>query len=61
VLKKFLKRAQNEFDAKSRELDVTMALSLRTLKWKIILMKKASSMSFPLPTLLNKMGGRKKE
>jgi hypothetical protein len=31
---------------KSRELEVTMTPSSRTLKWKIILMKKVSSMSF---------------
>jgi hypothetical protein len=51
VLKKFLKSAQNEFDDK-----VTMASSLRTLKWKIILMKNVSSMSFQPLTLLDKMG-----
>jgi hypothetical protein len=56
VLKKFFKRAQNEFDAKARELEVAMTSSLRTLKWKIILMKKTTSMSFRTPTLLNKMG-----
>jgi hypothetical protein len=33
-----------------------MALSSRTHKWKIILIKKASSMSFSHPTLHIKMG-----
>jgi hypothetical protein len=56
VLKKFLKRAQNEFDAKSRGLEVIMAQSSRTLNLKTILMKKASSMSFWPSTLHNKMG-----
>jgi hypothetical protein len=36
-----------------------MALSSRTLKLKIILIKKASSMNFHHPTLLNKMGWEK--
>jgi hypothetical protein len=35
---------------------VAMTPSSRTLKWKIILMKKVSSMSFHPPTHLNKMG-----
>jgi hypothetical protein len=41
---------------KSKELEVAMAPSSKTLKWKTILMKKVSSMSFQSPTLLNKMG-----
>jgi hypothetical protein len=41
---------------KSRELEVAMTPNSRTLKWKIILIKKVSSMSFWPPTLLNKMG-----
>jgi hypothetical protein len=51
VLKKFLKGHKINFMSKSRELEVTMILSSRTLKWKIILMKKVSSMSFQPPTL----------
>jgi hypothetical protein len=62
MLKKFLKRAQNEFDAKVKRIrSDNGTLSSRTLKWKIILMKKVSSMSFRPPTLLNKMGWPKRK
>jgi hypothetical protein len=56
VLKKFLKRAQNEFDAKVEKIRSERALNSRTLKMKIILIKKASSMNFRHPILHNKMG-----
>jgi hypothetical protein len=46
---------------KSRGLEVIMAPSSRTLKYKTILMKKASNMSFRLPTLHNKMGWPKEK
>jgi hypothetical protein len=45
----------------SRELEVIMAPSLRTLKWKIILMKNVSSMSFRPLHSSTKWGGRKEE
>jgi hypothetical protein len=45
---------------KSRELEVIMAPSSKTLKWMIILMNKVSSMSFQSPILLNKMGWPKR-
>jgi hypothetical protein len=56
VLKKFLKRAQNEFDAKVKRIRSDNGTEFKnTHKWKIILMKKVSSMSFRPAPLLNKM------
>jgi transposase InsO family protein len=55
VLKKFLKRAQNKFDAKIKRIRSDNGTRFKNTKWKIILMKKVWSMTFWPPTLLNKM------
>jgi hypothetical protein len=55
TLKRFLRRAQNELDWESKRLEAIIERSSRTLKSKDFLRKRASSMSFLLPTHLNKM------
>jgi hypothetical protein len=54
TLKRFLRRAQNEFELKVKKGAIT-DLSSRTFKSKNILRRKASSTSSPLPTHHNKM------
>jgi hypothetical protein len=51
--KRFLRRAQNEFERKRSE--ATMDLNSRIFKWKSNLRRKASSMSSLLPTHHNKI------
>jgi hypothetical protein len=55
TLKRFLRRAQNEFELRIKRLEATMERSSRTLKLKDFLRRRASSMSFLLPIHLNKM------
>jgi hypothetical protein len=55
VVKKFIRRVQNEFELKVKNIRSDMALNLGTLKLKSSSMKKTSSMNYPLHTLLNKM------
>jgi hypothetical protein len=53
VLKKFLRWAQNEFDAKVKKIRSDNGIEFKNTQ-KTSLMKKASSMSFRLPIPHNK-------
>jgi hypothetical protein len=53
TLKRFLRRAQNEFRLRIKRLEVTMEQSSRIHKLKDFLRRRASSKSSPLPTHLN--------
>jgi hypothetical protein len=55
IFKKFAKKAQNEFDCKSRTLEVTMEKNLTTPTFMNIVMRLGSSMKFLQHTHLNKM------
>jgi hypothetical protein len=55
TLKRFLRRAQNEFGVRIKKLEATMERSSRIRKLKDFLRKRESSMSSLLPTHLNKM------
>jgi hypothetical protein len=55
TLKRFLRRAQNEFGLRIKISEVTMEQSSRIHKLKDFLRRRASSMSYLLPTHLNKM------
>jgi hypothetical protein len=55
TLKRFLRRAQNEFGLRIKRLEAIMERSSRTHKLKDFLRRRASSMSSLLPTHLNKM------
>jgi hypothetical protein len=55
TLKRFLRKAQNEFGLRIKRLEATMEQSSRTLKLKDFLRRRASSMSSLLPTHLNKI------
>src|SRR5688572_33263759 len=50
TLKRFLKRAQNEFELKVKRLEATTDPSLRIFKWRNTLRRKGSSTSSPFPT-----------
>jgi hypothetical protein len=50
TLKRFLRRAQNEFELKVKKIRSDNGSSSRTFKWKSILRRKESSTSSPLPT-----------
>jgi hypothetical protein len=50
TLKRFLRRAQNEFELKVKRLEATMGPSSRTFKWRSFLRRKESSTSSSLPT-----------
>jgi hypothetical protein len=53
TLKKFLRRAQNEFGLRIKKIRSDNGTELKTLKLKDFLRRRASSMSSPLPTHLN--------
>jgi hypothetical protein len=55
TLKRFLRRAQNEFGLRTKRLEATMGRNSRTHKLKDFLRRRESSMSSLLPTHLNKM------
>jgi hypothetical protein len=55
TLKRFLRRARNEFGLRIKKIRATMGQSSRIHKLKVFLRKRASSMSSLLPTHLNKM------
>jgi hypothetical protein len=55
TLKRFLRRAQNEFRLRIKRSEATMERSSRIHKLKDFLRRRASSMSYLLPTHLNKM------
>jgi hypothetical protein len=59
VLKKFLKRAQNEFDAKVKKIRSDIGSELKNTQVEIFLIKKASSINFWHPILHNKKGWAK--
>jgi vacuolar-type H+-ATPase subunit H len=46
VLQKFLKRAQNEFDAKAKKIRSDNGTEFKNTQVKSILIKKAASMDF---------------
>jgi hypothetical protein len=50
TLKRFLRRAQNEFELKVKRLEATTGPSSRIFKWRSTLRRKESSTSSPLPT-----------
>jgi hypothetical protein len=56
VLKKFLRRAQNEFDVKVKKIRINNGTEFKNTQVEDFLMKKASSMSFQPPILLNRTG-----
>jgi IS30 family transposase len=56
VLKKFLRRAQNKFDAKVKNIGSDNGTEFKNTQVEDFRDEKASSMSFRLPILLNKMG-----
>jgi hypothetical protein len=56
VLKKFLKREQNEFDAKVKKIRNDNNTEFKNTRVEDFLDEEASSMSFRLPIPLNKMG-----
>jgi transposase InsO family protein len=56
VLKKFLKRVQNEFDAKVKEIRSDNGSEFKNTQVEDYLDQKTSSMNFWHPILLNKMG-----
>jgi hypothetical protein len=56
ALKKLLKRAQNEFNAKFKKIRSYYGTEFKNTQVKNYLDKKASSISFRPPTLLHKMG-----
>jgi hypothetical protein len=55
TLKRFLRRAQNEFGLRIKRLEAIMERSSRTCKSNDFLRRRASNMSSLLPTHLNKM------
>jgi hypothetical protein len=55
TLKRFLRQAQNEFGLMMKKIRSDNGRSSETLKLKVFLRKRASSMSSLLPTHLNKM------
>jgi hypothetical protein len=55
TLKRFLRRAQNEFEHKVKKIRSDNSPSSRICKWRSILRRKASSTSSPLPTHHSKM------
>jgi hypothetical protein len=56
VLKKFLRRAQNEFDVKVKKIRINNGTEFKNTQVEDFLMKKASSMSFQPSILLNRTG-----
>jgi hypothetical protein len=50
TLKRFLRRAQKEFELKVKKIRSTTGPSSRTYKWRSTLRRKESSTSSPLPT-----------
>jgi transposase InsO family protein len=56
VLKKFLKRAQNEFDAKVKKIRSDNDTEFKNNQVEDFLDEEGINMSFRSPTLLNKMG-----
>jgi hypothetical protein len=56
VLKKFLKRVQNEFDAKVKKIKSDNGSEFKNTQVEDYLDQKTSSMNFWHPILLNKMG-----
>jgi transposase InsO family protein len=56
VLKKFLKRAQNEFDAKVKKIRSDNGTEFKNNQVEDFLDEEGINMSFWSPTLLNKMG-----
>jgi hypothetical protein len=61
TLKRFLRRAQNEFGLRIKRLEATMERSSRILKLKNFLKRRASNMSSLLHTHLNKWCSGEKE
>ena len=55
IVKKFIKRAQNEYELKIKNVRSDNGSKFRNTMLKNFLMKKESSMNSPLHTLLNKM------
>jgi hypothetical protein len=56
VLKKFLKRAQNEFDAKVKRIRSDNGTEFKNTQVEDYLDKKCIKYEFSAPTLHNKMG-----
>jgi hypothetical protein len=55
TLKRFLRRAQNEFELKVKKIRSDNGSEFKIFKWKNILRRKASRMSYPPPTHHSKM------
>ena len=55
IVKKFIRRAQNEYELKIKHVRSDNGSEFRNTMLKNFLMKKESSMNSPLHTLLNKM------
>jgi hypothetical protein len=61
VLKKFLKRAQNEFDAKVKKIKSDNGTEFKNTQVEDFLDEEGIKHEFLTPIRLNKMGGRKEE